>query len=206
MERESERAREREESERGGGLSQLLKSERGGARAASPQMSALPSMPASWPLYFGEDYVADDRRALLTAELAGFMAGGGWPQLRAGAAVAPGRRFVAVALDYAALASGSGSPDLVASLEVQPTEGLACIAAAAHEVSGERERERERNCNSLRVFFFFPPDPTTSLPPPRRSFSTPAPPTAPPPWASPPPPRPPPPWRAPASGLSLIHI
>jgi hypothetical protein len=92
-------------------------------------------MPRAWPLYFGEDYTADDRRALLAAELIAFFeaADGGFPLLHAGAARSGGH--VALALDYAALAA-CGSPDLVASLEVQPSEGLACIGCAAHEVRG----------------------------------------------------------------------
>ena len=111
-------------------------------------------IPKSWGLYFGPDYDPEDRRAHLTAELAAFLASGpGWALLRGGAAVAPGRRHVAFAVDYIALAAGSGSPDLVASLEVQPTEGLACIAAAAHEVrKGEGERGGEAHAKPLRRF------------------------------------------------------
>ena len=159
-------------------------------------------MPASWPLYFGEDYTPDDRRAELTAELAGFFSSGpGWPLLRSGAAVAPGRQHVALALDYTALASGTRSPNLVASLEVQPTEGLACIAAAAHEV-GERGREGRKRDAPRR----FERSKKTAPPPPdllslslclSRSSSTPAPPTARPPSASPPRPPPPPPLPRP---------
>lgn len=170
-------------------------------------MAALPPMPASWPLYFGEDYVADDRRALLTAELAAFLASApGWPLLRVGAGVAPGRRFVALALDYAALAAGSGSPDLVASLEVQPTEGLACIAAAAHEVS--KWAERMRCAAFFFIFFFRERQPTLDARPPlrlslpNRSSSAPAPPTARPPSACHHPRQRPlwPTWPPPASG------
>ena len=42
---------------------------------------------------------------------------------------------VAVRVDYDDLAAACGSADLVASLEVQPIEGLACLSAACHEVS-----------------------------------------------------------------------
>ena len=58
---------------------------------------------------------------------------------------------MAFSVDYDDLAAACGSADLVASLEVQPVEGLACLAAAAHEVrrekarvGGEGEREKEQ--------------------------------------------------------------
>ena len=55
------------------------------------------------------------------------------------------------------LAATCGSADLVASLEVQPIEGLACLSAACHEVS---ELKRRRNWGSV----------TSSIPPRTRIY------------------------------------
>ena len=104
------------------------------------------ALPNAWPLYFDEDYDAEDRRRMLVAELVGFFAG---PQgarffalhrcVRAvGGGAANCGADVAFSVDYDDLAAACGSADLVASLEVQPVE---CLAAAAHEVRKERQRE-----------------------------------------------------------------
>ena len=111
-------------------------------------------LPSAWPLYFDEDYDAEDRRCMLVAELVEFFA---TPQgarffvlnrcVRAvGGGVANCGADVAFSVDYDDLAAACGSADLVASLEVQPVEGLACLAAAAHEV----RREKERGANEER--------------------------------------------------------
>ena len=111
------------------------------------------SLPSAWPLYFDEDYDAEDRRRMLVTELVEFFAS---PQgarffvfgrcVRAvGGGAANSGADVAFAVEYDDLAAACGSADLVASLEVQPVEGLACLAAAAHEVRRrEKERKRER--------------------------------------------------------------
>ena len=107
------------------------------------------ALPNAWPLYFDEDYDAEDRRRMLVAELVDFFAS---PQgarffvlhrcVRAvGGGAANCGADVAFSVDYDDLAAACGSADLVASLEVQPLEGLACLAAAAHEVRRGRERE-----------------------------------------------------------------
>ena len=113
-------------------------------------------LPTAWPLYFDEDCDADDRRRMLVAELVAFFA-----TAQGARFFAPGRSVrsvgggcghsgsdVSFSVDYDDLAAACGSADLVASLEVQPIEGLACLAAAAHEVKG-RERERERDEREL---------------------------------------------------------
>lgn len=113
--------------------------------------AAAALLPNAWPLYFDEDYDAEDRRRMLVAELVGFFAS---PQgarffaphrsVRAvGGGAANCGADVAFSVDYDDLAAACGSADLVASLEVQPVEGLACLAAAAHEVRRE-ERRRMR--------------------------------------------------------------
>lgn len=106
----------------------------------------------AWHLYFDEDYDAEDRRRMLVAELVGFFAtpqgarffalgrcicavGGGCGQAGAD---------VAFSVDYDDLAAACGSADLVASLEVQPVEGLACLACSAHEVKRLERRRRKR--------------------------------------------------------------
>ena len=97
---------------------------------------AAPPPPAAWPRYFEDDHAPDDRRAALVDELiAFFTSDAGAAFLDGGAARAVGG--IALALDHSALVAAAGSPDLVASLEVQPDEGLACLACAAHEVRGE---------------------------------------------------------------------
>ena len=103
-------------------------------------MAASPP-PASWPLYFDDAHDPDDRRAGLVTELVSLFAAsdtGGMALLTAGARARAGGS-VALALDYAKLVAAASSPDLVASLEVQPDEGLACLACAAHEVRRERD-------------------------------------------------------------------
>ena len=110
-------------------------------------------LPGAWPLYFDEDYDADDRRRMLVAELVAFFAspqGARFFALNRGRVRAVGGGAancgadVAFSVDYDDLAAACGSADLVASLEVQPVEGLACLAAAAHEVSALERRKRER--------------------------------------------------------------
>ncbi len=95
--------------------------------------AAAQGAPDAWAAYFpGEEYNAEDRRALLIEELVGKLAS------------EQGRRLLqqvqafqdgyVLPLDCDAMVACCDSEDLAAALELQPTEGLACIAAAAHEV------------------------------------------------------------------------
>ena len=90
--------------------------------------------PASWPRYFDDDHAPDDRRAALVDELTSFFATEAGLRLVTGGARRGAGGGVALALDHAAVTAAAGSADLVASLEVQPDEGLACLACAAAEV------------------------------------------------------------------------
>lgn len=141
----------------------------------SAENDAAP-LPNAWPLYFHDDYDADDRRRMLVAELVSFFAtpqgarffalnrcvravGGGSGQAGAD---------VAFSVDYDDFAAACGSADLVASLEVQPVEGLACLAAAAHEVKREVDEEgrREKVIQFFRMRYSVASRP---LPGPRRT-------------------------------------
>ena len=90
------------------------------------------------------------RRAVLLEELAGWLAGGpGWEALaeaarRAGgggggssSARRPGK--CAVWFDFEALRGACPSADLFAALEMQPEEGLACLAGACFQVLFARD-------------------------------------------------------------------
>lgn len=102
-----------------------------GCAAAGTMAAGAP--PSSWPRYFDDEHAPDDRRAALVDELiAFFVSDAGAAFLERGGARVPAG--IAVALDHGALVAAAGSPDLVASLEVQPDEGLACLACAVHEV------------------------------------------------------------------------
>ena len=101
-------------------------------------------LPNAWPLYFDEEYDAEDRRRMLVAELVTFFAtpqGARFFALSNQCVRAVGVGDVALSVDYDDLAAACGSADLVASLEVQPVEGLACLAAAAHEVRRKKRRK-----------------------------------------------------------------
>jgi hypothetical protein len=117
--------------------------------SSEPDPAAL-LLPNAWPLYFDEEYDAEDRRRMLVAELVAFFAsqqGARFFSLNnrcvrsVGGGAGQSGANVAFSLDYDDLSAACGSADLVASLEVQPVEGLACLAAAAHEVREEGEGE-----------------------------------------------------------------
>ena len=95
--------------------------------------AAQAAAPAVWERYF-TDAPADaaDQRLLLVRELARFFAGReGWSML---AGVRRVNGVWRLALDMEALERQAGSEDLAAALQHQPQQGLACLAAAAHEV------------------------------------------------------------------------
>ena len=79
---------------------------------------------------------------------------------------------VALALDHAVVTAAAGSADLVASLEVQPDEGLACLACAAAEV--RRRGTRGERAGGLRqgpaVGVFHPRPPLRLLSRPTRPW------------------------------------
>lgn len=100
-----------------------------------PAPGAAPP-PVSWARHFpASEYSPDDRRALLIADMAAtFRSPAGWALLAAGAATV--LDAYAVALDYQALLGvAGGTADLMAALDMLPEEGLACLAAAAFEVT-----------------------------------------------------------------------
>lgn len=71
-------------------------------------------------------------RAMLIQQLLPFLATAeGWNLLSCIRAV---RRGYVVNVDYQVLRDGSRSADLVAAVDIQPSEGLACISAALYEV------------------------------------------------------------------------
>ena len=90
-------------------------------------------MPSAWPQYFPDDvYGEQDRRALLIGQLLDYYrTSEGWELLASIQTVTNG---YTLEVDYERLCSGCKSADLVAALDVQPLEGLACIGAAAYEV------------------------------------------------------------------------
>ena len=91
-------------------------------------------MPKAWPLYFPEEsYTCTDRRAMLIHQLLPYLAtSDGWSLLLRVRSVTGG---YAIDVDYEQLRNGSKSGDLVAAVDIQPVEGLACISAALYEVS-----------------------------------------------------------------------
>jgi hypothetical protein len=91
--------------------------------------------PAAWGLYFGDcAYVSQDRRALLIQELLDALkTDAGYELLVAG--LQPVQQEYVLELDYQRLTQLCDSADLAAALEMQPLEGIACLQAAAHEVS-----------------------------------------------------------------------
>lgn len=91
-------------------------------------------MPLAWSLYFPiDDYHAQDRRALLIRDLARFFETPAGRPFLSGVRPLPGRAKHALRVDYTDLRDRSKSADLVAALDMQPDEGLACIGAAAYE-------------------------------------------------------------------------
>lgn len=99
---------------------------------AAPMMEAA-RMPRAWGTYFSEeDYVADDRRAMLVHELT-LLLSSSWLAERFQPHTLTGRHTLSVRLDE--LQKVCSSSDLYAALELQPLEALACLAASAHEVS-----------------------------------------------------------------------
>lgn len=101
---------------------------------------ARTAVPVPWGLYFpGSDFNAQDRRAVLLMELAQYMGTAtGWQLLSSG--LRQLQQGYVLCMDVEALQRlVRGSDDLQAALELQPQEAIACIAAAAHEVCGERQ-------------------------------------------------------------------
>ena len=108
--------------------------------------------PEGWAAHVAPEGEWDpgDRRAVLLEELAGWLSGGpGWEALseaarRAGggggaspSAPRPGKH--AVWFDFEALRGTCPSADLFAALEMQPEEGLACLAGACFQVLFARD-------------------------------------------------------------------
>lgn len=100
-----------------------------------PALAVQHAMPLSWSTYFSEDeYAADDRRALLVHELIPRLSSlASWLVERFQPQRLTGRHTLSLRLDE--LQQVCNSTDLYAALEMQPVEALACLAAAAHEVS-----------------------------------------------------------------------
>jgi hypothetical protein len=90
-------------------------------------------------VYFPDDaYTPQDRRAQLIRELLGALgAEAGWQLLSSGMRAAQHLTACVIALDYEQLLQLCDSPNLAAALEMQPSEGLACLEAAVHEVIDE---------------------------------------------------------------------
>lgn len=93
------------------------------------------TMPSAWGMYFPEDeYAADDRRAVLLHELIPRLTHlGTWLGERLQPQCLTDRHTLLLRSDE--LQEVCKSSELYAALELQPLEALACLAAAAHEVS-----------------------------------------------------------------------
>lgn len=96
--------------------------------------SSVVQPPAAWELYFKSvPYNAQDRRAMLIHELVKQLSRSD------GSALLKHVRLVhqhyVLHMDYEQLLQNCNSADLVAALEMQPQEGLSCIAAACYEVN-----------------------------------------------------------------------
>lgn len=92
-------------------------------------------VPPGWALYFSQEaYSPSDRRVLLIKELGAFFKSeAGWEHL---CRLEPyGGDEIAAEVDYERLKAASGLGDLSAAMEWQPEEGLACVGAAAYQVS-----------------------------------------------------------------------
>lgn len=101
--------------------------------AAGPQGPGGP--PVAWDMYFPpNEYAPSDRRAVLVNDLVRFFCAGpvGSSFLEPLRQTAEGT--YALEVDYGCLEAECGSADLVAAMELQPTEGLACVAVAVYEV------------------------------------------------------------------------
>ncbi|PNH08574.1 DNA helicase MCM8, partial [Tetrabaena socialis] len=130
------------------------------------------AMPAAWPDFFPpSEFAADDRRALLIADLLAFFltetgpiratglergpggAGSGGGGGGAGEGGGRGQAFVealrpegpgsySLQVDFGALEAASGLADLPAALEGSPVEALGCIAVAAHQAAFAHRKGR----------------------------------------------------------------
>lgn len=96
-----------------------------------------PAGPSAWDVYFPHDaYTPQDRRAQLIQELLGALGTeAGWQLLSSCMRAVQHLTACVVALDYEQLLQLCDSPNLAAALEMQPSEGLACLEAAVHEAS-----------------------------------------------------------------------
>lgn len=95
---------------------------------------AATAAPAAWSDYFPSiPYARGDHRAELAAELADYLSSDGGSSFVS--AMRPcGDGSYSLTVDYVALASQSGIGALPEALEFAPSEALACMAVAAHEV------------------------------------------------------------------------
>ena len=87
--------------------------------------------PPGWEYYWpASEYTADDRRALLIRELAGyFTSPNGWPILSSAQTIFS---KIILPLDWTHVITASNITDLQEAMYHAPTEALACLGAAAH--------------------------------------------------------------------------
>jgi hypothetical protein len=89
--------------------------------------------PSAWEKYFlAAEYTPTDRRNVLIQDLVRFFSSAGSIFLVSLCSTSEGSYSLEV--DYASLEAACGSADLVAAMDLQPADGLACVAIAAYEV------------------------------------------------------------------------
>ena len=119
-------------------------------KMASGRAGAGAAAPEGWGAHVAPEgeWDAADRRAVLLVELAGWVAeGAGWEALAEGArrggaqggeGAGPPEKCP-IWFDFEALRSICPSADLFAALDMQPAEGLACLAGACYQVLFARD-------------------------------------------------------------------